>query len=300
MATSDFTVVGSNASSAAFRVWGSALSAALATVGLVNTTDTGQINWTTVAVASANSDAGYEIWRFNDALQSTTPVFIKFYYGTGTASITPRIRVEVGTGSNGSGTITGVGAGTLMSVANLQNLPSPAATPVWVSSDGSGLAVQLWALASISAEQAIFYIDRFRDPASGNPNSYGIVIMWDDGLQGAWHTQIIDFGASLVLPSLACAEMPIPVAWSLTTSNLSASGQLAAYPALIVAASGVFTLKMPLSIPTIDMGYDSKQIITAFGASRTYRSLGARFTQFGKQGVNVSSVNASPMIWWSD
>lgn len=92
---------------ATFREWGLEFSTKLGAVGLTQTADTGQINWTTVTRPGTSTDAGYEIWRFNDTAHSTTPIFIRFDYGTGTAATAPRIRVTVGSGSNGSGTITG-------------------------------------------------------------------------------------------------------------------------------------------------------------------------------------------------
>lgn len=94
-------------SDATFREWGSEFSAKLLAVGLTQTADTGQINWTTVTRPGANTDAGYEIWRFNDTAHATTPIFIRFDYGTGSSTTAPRVRVTVGSGSNGSGTITG-------------------------------------------------------------------------------------------------------------------------------------------------------------------------------------------------
>lgn len=95
---------------ALFRAWGLAHSTALAAAGMVQTADTGQINWVTVLKPAAGVTAGYEVWRFADAMQATAPIFVKISYGIGaaaaanTASITA---VVVGTGSNGSGTITG-------------------------------------------------------------------------------------------------------------------------------------------------------------------------------------------------
>lgn len=93
---------------AGFRAWGLELSGRLATAGLVQTADTGQINWTTATRPGSNAYAGYEVWRFNDALQSSAPVFIRLEYGTSNNTGTPALRVTVGTGSNGAGTMTGV------------------------------------------------------------------------------------------------------------------------------------------------------------------------------------------------
>jgi hypothetical protein len=103
------TLINTVTTDAAFRTWGSAINAKLASMGLINTADTGQINWTTVLASTVtNTSQGYEIWRFNDSLQSTVPIFLKIEYGCGTAVANPSLWITVGSGSNGSGTLTGV------------------------------------------------------------------------------------------------------------------------------------------------------------------------------------------------
>jgi hypothetical protein len=103
---------------AGFRAWGSEMSAKLAAIGLVQTSDTGQINWATVTRSAANVAAGYEIWRFNDSLQSTSPIFIKLEYGTNGAADRPNVWITVATGSNGAGTLTGQSSTRTACVAN--------------------------------------------------------------------------------------------------------------------------------------------------------------------------------------
>jgi len=97
----DFPI--NHANDADFRAWGSDLSVSLGQVGLVQTADTGQINWTTVTRPTTNTTAGYEVWRFPDS-----SLFMKWEYGTGAGAGVPRIRVQVGTGSDGAGALTGV------------------------------------------------------------------------------------------------------------------------------------------------------------------------------------------------
>lgn len=106
MTTAIFNAIPSMASDATFRAWGSAVSAQLAAVGLVQTADTGQINWATVVRSGGAGSAGYEIWRFNDALQATAPIFMRIEYGSASVTNVPGIRFQVGIGSNGSGTLT--------------------------------------------------------------------------------------------------------------------------------------------------------------------------------------------------
>ena len=108
MTTATTTTVIDHTSDAGFRTWGTEFNAQLTAIGLTNTTDTGQINWTTVTRAAANTAAGYEIWRFTDTLQATTPIFMKIEYGTGYSANFPQIWITVGQGSSGAGAITGV------------------------------------------------------------------------------------------------------------------------------------------------------------------------------------------------
>ena len=96
------------ADTAAFRTWGQAIAAQLVSTGLVKTSDTGQIDWTSVSKpGAANTIAGYEIYRFADALQATKPIFVKIEYVTGNTATAPGLYVSAGTGTNGAGTLTG-------------------------------------------------------------------------------------------------------------------------------------------------------------------------------------------------
>lgn len=107
-----FTATPSNwtnaTSDANFRAWGEYISTQLAAVGHIQTADSGQINWATVSNPGAiNTYAGYEIWRFADALQNAAPVFIKIEYGESGTTDAPSMRIQFGSGSDGAGALTG-------------------------------------------------------------------------------------------------------------------------------------------------------------------------------------------------
>ena len=109
MANTSFTLTPvDHTSDAGFRTWGAEFHAQLVAIGLTQTSDTGQINWTTVVRPGVGLAGGYEVWRFNDTLQSTTPVFIKLTFGTNGTANYPEIWIAIGNGSNGSGTLTGL------------------------------------------------------------------------------------------------------------------------------------------------------------------------------------------------
>ncbi len=104
MTTAAWSTVLDQSSDAGFRAWGSELNTKFGSVGMVQTADTGQINWSTATrTASTNTAVGYEIWKL-----SSGNLYFKIEYGTGqTASTSPSMWLTVGTGSNGSGTLTG-------------------------------------------------------------------------------------------------------------------------------------------------------------------------------------------------
>lgn len=126
MTTATTTSVLDQTTDVAFRNWVAEVIAQLTAVGLTQTSDTGQINTSTVTrVAGLQTAAGYAIFRFNDSLQSTSPIFMKFEFGTGSIATTcPGFWVTVGTGSNGSGTITGVTTGRCPVAINLAQVSS--------------------------------------------------------------------------------------------------------------------------------------------------------------------------------
>lgn len=108
MARISFSTAFNNTNNAGFQAWATEIYDNIIAAGLVQTTDTGQLSTPVSASRPANGAyAGYWIFRFNDSLQGTAPIFIKIEPGRGNSGDTLAIRVNIGTGSNGSGTITG-------------------------------------------------------------------------------------------------------------------------------------------------------------------------------------------------
>jgi len=167
---SDFGTIPSNSTNALFRAWGSALAAKLLAAGLVQTSDTGQINWTTVsAPGAANTYQGYEIWRFDDTYQSVSPVYIKLEYGSGTAAANPSLRVQIGTSTNGSGALTGatmtqqaITASTSSTALNYQS---------FICASSSRIGLVMWAQLNNCALG--LFIERTRN-GDGTENAKGI------------------------------------------------------------------------------------------------------------------------------
>lgn len=109
MATNFYDTILESTTDAQFRSWGLAFHNSLIAVGLTNTADTGQIDFTTVLIPAPGASGGYKIYRFNDALQASAPIFIRIDYGIdASGAAVPQMWVQIGTATDGAGTLTGV------------------------------------------------------------------------------------------------------------------------------------------------------------------------------------------------
>lgn len=96
-----------NTTSAQLQAWVAEVDTILSTAGLLKTTDTGQINIGSLVWSAAGStNYGYQIWKFPDALQATTPIFIRMEYMNSTNASNPSIKVSVASSTDGAGTLT--------------------------------------------------------------------------------------------------------------------------------------------------------------------------------------------------
>lgn len=202
MTTATFLSKPINDTDANFRAWGSALSAAIQAVGLIKTADTGQISWTTVAKpATANAMQGYEIFRFNDALQSTAPIFIKIEYGSGNyGGVYPAYRTTVGKGTDGAGNITNV-LHVAASTGSTNNNSTTDYTSCVSSGDGSMLVFTLWTQSTIATHGWRFALERSRD-AVGDATAVGTFCYRIAGVTSAdastsSRSEATDYGAML-------------------------------------------------------------------------------------------------------
>ena len=166
MATDSRALPAYFSSSTDFQNWCQGIHAQLANCGLVNTSDTGQINNATVSAPSAASTSqGYEIWRFNDTLQSTTPVYLKLEYGSGAASTTPSLWLTTGTGTNGAGTLTGA-VMTRRQIPVATGSSSGVTLTSYCSGDGSRIALCTNYNPSAVGSAMLMIVDRSRDGAN--------------------------------------------------------------------------------------------------------------------------------------
>ena len=198
-------------SDAGFRVWGAAFGTQLAACGWVQTGDTGQINWASVTkpVASATV-AGYEIWRMNDSLQGTAPIFIKIEYGTATTATTSALWLTLGFATNGSGTLSSTNVSTRVTFITALN--SATAYP-WKISGTSGRIgfVESWNQAS---NYRYFFVERTHNN-DGTDSALGALMVFGSGTSSNY--------AQLVTAS---GSLPVQTRYTACVGNLSSAATI--------------------------------------------------------------------------
>lgn len=287
-------------SDANFRLWGLAITAALTDVGMVQTADTGQINWTTVTRAAVNVDAGFQVWRFNDTLQATKPIFLRLNFGTSPYGVGyPRLTAQVGTGTDGAGTLTG--AGPVLSIFIGQGAGA-ASTESWISCDGSALMICFAVDTPNPVERGhTLILERFRDD-DGDPNGLGAYLSNGySGVLGNTTWMVFDFvgGVTPVANSYPPCLLPRPVGPA--TSWIAADLTVQTFPWLVGTQQILSQSKMIMAYLTVDLPFGIVQAVTHFGAARSYKALGF-WGQYraGSAGAVVHNQYVSQLMWWSD
>ncbi|MBS3914355.1 MAG: hypothetical protein KG003_07645 [Bacteroidetes bacterium] len=173
-----------NDTDANFRLWGKAISDQFAAGGMIQTPDTGQINWATVLTPAAVSTyQGYEIWRSNDAGGSLVNWYMKIQYGSNsTAANQPRVSIQFGWGSNGSGTLTGT-----TNTAMTPQLNTTATTTLMNCNLSVGTGWHIMVLGTVTNNNMFFSVERTRDSANAFQNE--LLIVAQDA--NTWKSQVL-------------------------------------------------------------------------------------------------------------
>src|ERR1035437_5775905 len=142
MANQNTPLVRDNSTLVNFKSWASAISAFFTTAGWTQSSDTGQVNWSTIASVPGSGAYVYEIWKPADGL---TMFYLKVEYGTGAASsaTTPQMRLSIGTTTSGAGVLTG-----LVTTLNVPVGPAVTSTSTpfqcYFSGDTGRIGVMMW------------------------------------------------------------------------------------------------------------------------------------------------------------
>jgi hypothetical protein len=269
-----------------FRAWGSGIAAQLAAIGLVQTANTGQINWTTVTKPGAGfTSAGYEIWRFNDALQATLPVFLKVDYCVGSAVTNPSMVLTVGTGTNGAGTITGqVGYGHQPYGTSAKT--AGATLPSYCSGSSSRLSLCTNLDASNGAFAMLHLVERTKT-AAGVDTANGIVC-FSQGATSGGEFQVIPAAGSV--PAIGNRNMAVSLAGATSSvgPNVALSPTIAPLGKLFFASWAAYL--------HADLGELVPVQADHLGASHTMMPLGDGLSQIAP--VQGTTTGHSLAILW--
>jgi hypothetical protein len=268
-----------------FRAWGSGLSAQLAAVGLVKTADTGQIDWTTAVRPAASGYSGYEIWRFNDTLQATKPVYIKIEYGGSSTVDRPSFRATIGTGTNGAGILTGQ-LGVVRSFSPSGSKTAGATLASYCSGSSNRLNL-VTNLDNGSASYAMTFLVERTKTADGSVTGDGIVSLGIVASSSATF-QVIPFSGTI--PASASLNMALGFDGMVSSAGV----QIALNPTF--AAVGKSLMASWLSYKHVDIGELVPFSINHLGGLHTYMPMGD-----GVSGAYVATpsaaANALAMLW---
>ena len=286
MANSIFGAFLRNNNSANFRAWGSTVSAQIGAM-LTRVTQTGDINWATVGTGSGSGAyVGSEVFRFNDSLQATHPIFIKFEYGNGGYSEAAALRMTVGKSADGAGNIGGV----LLAATAVINHAYTAGDVgnCYISGGASWFALSLAPLDVGLA--GLFYIERSVN-SGGAPTGDALMIGWQPNQTNGQHHRFIDYTAATVSTVTGgIIAKPLP----LSTDRSIANGTTApVFPAACVSPVGLYW-RPRVILGTARQNAGLGEIINSLLDGNTYLSLGV-----GSRGADQrGGAFATSMIRW--
>lgn len=115
MATTSFTLTSyDTTNTTGLRTVGAQIAGLFSDAGLTKTSDTGQVDWTTITYTGTSATLGYEIYRFNDSLQATAPLFIRVNYASVASGVC--FSLQLGMATDGAGTLSGNAFTTSLSI----------------------------------------------------------------------------------------------------------------------------------------------------------------------------------------
>lgn len=297
MAIQNSALVRDNSTLANFKSWASTISAFFATAGWTQSTDTGQVNWSTIAAVPGSGSYVYEIWEPNDGL---TNFFLKVEYGTNAASGStgPSIRISIGTSTNGAGTLTGFVTG-LQTIPPVQTTVTSTVTQFqcYFSGVAGRIGVLMWRDDTTNAGPLFFGVERSINSSGAYTSSY--VTLISSGNTGSascesWMQSVVfGVGVSNQIVASAVSTNSLPALDTGLASDVF-NGNFAISP--VFPNVGFFD--NPMTIVALAAASDITEgatfaILAAnmpYGVSHTY--LGAKNPPFNRFGTYVALNNA--------
>jgi hypothetical protein len=279
-------VPNTTATDADLRSWLVALKECFEAIGLVHVPSTGEIDTTTIVRSTATGvDYGWQMWRFDDSLQATRPIFLRVVYGNSTISSgTLRVNVRMGQAHDGVGNLTGATTSTANNVINVPNVSD--FRPLMGSGGDGYIAVCIGTGSAAVSVANFFSVERSRS-ASGAATGAFVCSVWFTATSTSSGSQVLTLGEdgspALVTTSAATLQTNQTMVWSDTV------GFSAVYPMLGAPQNPTMGF---IVVHTNDFVDDSTIVAPRYGVNRTYRHLGARSLN-KTYGSNMKAA----MIW---
>lgn len=260
------------------------------TGGWVQVTQTGETApGSLVKSGSANTKSGFRVYRMNDSLQATAPLYMRLDFGTGTSASIFGVWVSLSSSINGSGTPSGTVYWT--DVATTQPTLVSAATALTGTVDSRGAAGTGWAVwrlfdnNSSSAVHMQMSIERTKD-SSGNDTADGFLWMWSTSTPTWTRMLYIPAGSS---PPTAETGMQVLMSTnnpSAVAGNVGIGIPIPMYGYAQQPGLGLITCRAS------DIAASASVTLTLYGASHTYLFPACTSTQ-QVQSVDSGSARAS-------
>lgn len=182
--------------------WGSAIKAALNQFGWVKTADTGQIDLATmVNTGGDGAFIGYVIYRMADALQATTPVFMRIeIHNTNNNAQGAAITFIFGFATDGAGNLTGANVSQPYSIGTRDTNAQDQLANNYFSGDTNRFAMMLQDDAVLGVQYNLYMSVSRMQNASGADIDGGIVVYIHNG----------QFVGGYDLDGRGCASMALP------------------------------------------------------------------------------------------
>jgi hypothetical protein len=277
-----------------FKAWAQPISAWFATAGWLQSSDTGQVNWSSIASVPGSNAFVYEIWEPNDGL---TNFFLKVEYGNSGAANSPALRLSIGTATNGAGVLTGMVMGPYTTLLTGITPPSTTITyPCYFSGAAGRVSNLLWRTAPNNAPQA-FAIERSVNAAGGYTGAHVTLLAvgnYNNG--GSWQgltQQTLIFGVGVAPAQCSGGEGNQVGGLAVRTfnANTGASSNFAGAVPFDTTAPMIGYFDYPIT--SFGFGntanYTEGQVFTTtlYGSTRTY--IATRTSPLGACGPNVAS-----------
>lgn len=202
MATQQLQLVCDNSTLTNFKQWAKAISDWFRTCGWTNSSDTGQVNWATIASVPGANAYVFDIFKPGDAL---TAFYLKVEYGNITGSSNaPSIRISAASGTDGAGNLTGFVTNILTTNGNSFAAPSSSTQyECNMCGTSSKMAIMMWRNAPANQGQEFFAVQRSLDNSGNETGDY--ITLWAGGIENQ------TTGQTYTQQSLDFSDGPAPV-----------------------------------------------------------------------------------------